>query len=319
MGTVKRAHRTLRAAGHTVASIWNTYHRLRVSVLLLGLWGGAMPAIRSLPVAHRLIPTVVGIGVLTLIVGLAGGDLAVIIDKWRTSHWEALDEWDEAVTDTDSSPATVAAQLPDQYVHTDTICTSRWECGGKALVWGLPLGYLGLLGVGGLLLTLPTPHVAAYSPIEATVFIIAAFFGMDGGHELLHGLVAQVQGADISIGLGGGGACCEYSGALLSRRALIVTTAAPLLVLSVVAVGFMVGTRGPLFLLGGLILLFHTPMAGGDLAQIGRVLFHSADTYFYPAADNGVWVFHPETQDQQTVLARLDALIARLSAPLTLP
>jgi hypothetical protein len=279
-----------------------------------------MLAIRFLlPVSRRLLPAVGGVGVFTLIVGLAGGDLAAIIGKWRSSHWETLDEWDEAVTDSDSSPATVAAQLPNQYVHTDTIRTSNWEFGGKALTWGLPLAYLGLLGVGGLILALPTPHVAVYDPIEATVFVLTVFVGTLGVHELLHGLVAWAYGADISFGLWGGGAYCEYSGTLLSRRALIVTTAAPLLVLSTLAVGLMVGTRGPLFLVGGLILVYHTPMTGGDLAQIGQLLFHPADTYFYPAEDSGLWVFHVESQDHQTVLARLDALIARLSAPLTLP
>jgi hypothetical protein len=313
-------HQRLTMISQTLRTVWNEYHRLRIGgVLLLGVVP-ALLAVRMVPQLHDLGPALIVLGGTMMSIAFIGDDLSTIIGRWRTAHWQTLDDLEEFDDENTLSPDAVLARLPDGYAHVDTLRTSSWEHGGKSIAWAFPLGFVGWVSLGALLLSVPVPPSRALGDITAIAIGGLLLIGMLASHELIHGGIARYYGADISYGLWWGGAYCEYSATLLSRRAIVSVTAAPLLILTVVGVLCIISGNGLLYAIGAVLIIWHTPMAGGDLAQLGGYLARPATTYIYPPADNtGIWVFEPVDHQSTPVLARIDDTLAQLSAPLKLP
>lgn len=311
---------TERSALQTARSLWQTHHRLRLGSVSILVWLGIGWLIRSLPASQRLLPAVGALVMIGLGIVLTGNDLARIIGTWRTEHREVLSEpWDDSGA-SNKSPDTVLQRLPAHYEFIETRSPSQIELGGKCVVWALPLFYGGFLAILGIATVRTDPPSFSYGQLGATGFVLVVFLGSIGLHEGLHALAGRWYGADISLTLTPLGPACLWSGTVLTRRALIVITAAPLVIITLLAILWGLFDSGVLFFTGSILLAFHTPVAGVDIAQIGRQLYHPPGTKFYASNETGtLWVYHPTDHERRSLLKRIDAILERLAAPLLLP
>lgn len=313
--------RQITTISKTLRSIWNTYHHIQLGVLIFIVWWGLVQAFRFVPPYHLPLPDIVFAGGISLGIALAGGRIAILCDQWRFEHHDALD--DDWATDTmgaGDTRAAIQSQLPDTYEYTGLKQESIWVLGGTAIAWGLPLwvgGIAALMAVGRLFS--PTVPSFNYGWLVGGGFVVSVFVTMMVAHEGLHGLVARWYGAEISFGFSGVGPYCEYTSTVISRRAMVAISLAPLVGLGTIAIACILSGIPVLVYAGVLTLLLNTVSCGGDLYQAGNRLHYPPGTKFYPSSTaDGLWVFQPMENEQQSTLARLDAMLARLSAPLQL-
>jgi hypothetical protein len=309
-----------RNALRTARSLWQTHHRLRLGSVSILVGVGIGWLIRSLPASQWLLPAVGAVVMIGLGIVLTGNDLARIIGTWRTEHRDVVSESWNASGASNISPDTVVQRLPAHYEFIETRSSSQIELGGKSAVLSLPLFCGGFLAILGIATVRTDPPSFTYGQLGATGFALAVLLGSIGLHEGLHAVAGRWYGADISFTLTPLGPACLWSGTVLTRRALIVITAAPLVIITLLAILWGLFDSGVLFFAGSILLAFHTPVAGGDLAQIGRRLYHPPGTKFYIANETGaLWVYHPTDHERRSLLKRIDAILERLAAPLLLP
>ncbi|WP_435159815.1 DUF3267 domain-containing protein [Haladaptatus sp. DFWS20] len=306
-------------AWHGVIQTWNRYHRLRLGVVLLALWFAVFVIDNPTPATiTNFEQWTVGITFFVFLISsltLILDSLTQAVAAWRTTPLTDLETWGESPTPPDPAPILST----NGYEPHSLVEGSNFEFSGRASVSCFPLVALGWFAIFAIPLVRGSyPAVPTLSPLGYLVLTGGIVLGMIVIHEGLHGLVAAVYGADVSFSLTLVGPATIYENTVLSRRALILITAAPFLVITPLAVGLALSGSWVLMAIGALVLLFHTGMAGGDLYQVLHWLSEPPGTKFYPSADEGMVRYYPTTADlpAQSVLARVDAGIARVTAPL---
>ncbi|WP_227380634.1 DUF3267 domain-containing protein [Haladaptatus halobius] len=294
----KKAPRTVWTG---LTQTWNRYHRLRVGVVLLGLWSAVFIIDNPTPAAITSFDQwAVGIAFfvfLTIGLTLILDSLIRAIAKWRTTPLTNPETWGESADTPDPAPTL----SEDGYEPHQPAEGSEFEFAGRASVSCFPLTALGWFSVFAIVLlresypTVPNLSLLANFALSGGILV-----GMVVVHEGLHGLVAAAYGADASFTFNLTGPATIYENTVLSRRALILLTATPFLVITPIAVGLALSGTWMLMAIGVLVLLFHTGMAGGDLFQVLQWLSEPPGTKFYPSSEVGMISYRPVGADSTT-------------------
>jgi hypothetical protein len=299
-------------------AVWNSHPRLRLGMLIMGMWGIAIPLIRSLPPGLHWVVSWSSIGVLSIGFGLATNAVVSIFCEWRSIDLPDVDdEWMES--DSAEPDKQLPTSLGDGYEYLTTRSISVREMAGQALAWGLLLWWAALWGLVMIVLWRPTPaDPFGFEDISMVIFVLSVLGGMMIVHEGLHGVAARYYGAEVSYGVNIIGPYTQYTDVVLSRRQNVLIIALPLLVLTPLAAAATLFAEGLIVYVGVIVLLFNTVLSGGDVYQIGYRLYQSPGTVFSITANGEILVYQPKNP-QNSLLAQVDTGIERVTEPLKLP